>query len=88
MMPACEDCGEEQARRVRCFHCGLLICSWCWSHVHCCEPSHTRDKCSSWFLYKKYGLPFLKDMRKKVLAAKEAGLINWHKVNDWKIKEE
>lgn len=41
----CEDCGEPQARRKRCHHCGWLVCRWCWHHVHRCEPSHTKKEC-------------------------------------------
>lgn len=70
-MPKCEDCGNEQKRRVRCYHCGLLICSWCWHYIHCCEPSHTKDKCIQYNMYKKHGLSFLKRVRKVVLARKE-----------------
>lgn len=33
-MKACEDCGEDANRRIRCKSCGLLICSWCFNHVH------------------------------------------------------
>lgn len=37
---ACEDCGDPMtgapgmARRTRCPECGLLVCHWCWWHVH------------------------------------------------------
>lgn len=36
---ACEDpeCGEDipvNQRRARCPQCGLLVCGWCWTHVH------------------------------------------------------
>ena len=42
----CEDCGDvAEGRRLRCFHCGLLVCGWCWHHVHRCEPGHTRSEC-------------------------------------------
>ncbi|MGA9862104.1 MAG: hypothetical protein WA383_02330 [Terriglobales bacterium] len=34
MMHACENCGDEVKRRIRCQNCGLLICSWCYNHVH------------------------------------------------------
>jgi len=31
----CEDCGEESGgRRRRCKRCGLLVCGWCYHHVH------------------------------------------------------
>jgi hypothetical protein len=35
----CQDpeCGEEipkGQRRFRCPRCGLLVCGWCWNHVH------------------------------------------------------
>ena len=33
----CEDCGEEipkGRRRTRCPKCGLLVCVWCFHHVH------------------------------------------------------
>jgi hypothetical protein len=41
----CEDCGDEVAgRRLRCKHCGLLLCRWCAWHTHgipVCPPSGT-----------------------------------------------
>lgn len=35
-MPFCEDpnCGEEVVRRTRCPNCKLLVCAWCFNHVH------------------------------------------------------
>ena len=33
----CEDCGEREAkrrRRCRRLGCGLLVCTWCYHHVH------------------------------------------------------
>jgi len=31
----CEDCGDEMlTRRIRCPHCGQLVCGWCYNHVH------------------------------------------------------
>ena len=33
-MPECEDCEEMVTRRIRCAHCGLLVCAWCIHHVH------------------------------------------------------
>ncbi len=31
----CEDCeGDSFGRRTRCPICRLLVCSWCYSHVH------------------------------------------------------
>jgi hypothetical protein len=33
-MTHCEDCGEETKRRFRCPRCKMLICGWCWNHVH------------------------------------------------------
>jgi len=31
----CEDCGERDAsRRRRCKRCDLLVCGWCFHHVH------------------------------------------------------
>lgn len=45
-MRECEDCEDEvKGRRLRCYHCGLLVCGWCWGHVHGCGPSHTRAEC-------------------------------------------
>jgi hypothetical protein len=44
----CEDCGDETApgeRRKRCHHCSLMVCRWCWHHVHRCEPNHTAAEC-------------------------------------------
>lgn len=34
---ACEDFGESidiGRRRIRCKHCGKLVCGWCYNHVH------------------------------------------------------
>lgn len=34
----CEDCGEEVPyRRLRCRRCRLLVCSWCYGHIHALE---------------------------------------------------
>ena len=30
----CEDCGEATVRRTRCKRCNLLVCRWCFNHVH------------------------------------------------------
>lgn len=31
----CEDCGDDVAkRRIRCPKCKLLVCIWCFHHVH------------------------------------------------------
>jgi hypothetical protein len=30
----CEDCGDECRRRTRCPACDLLVCRWCYHHVH------------------------------------------------------
>ena len=54
-MKICEDCGDECKRRMRCWHCGLFVCPWCWGHVHRCEPGHKRDECRHLKIYKKYG---------------------------------
>ena len=46
-MPACmdKDCGDESKRRLRCQHCKLLVCGWCWHHVHQCWPGHKPKEC-------------------------------------------
>jgi hypothetical protein len=41
----CEDCGDDCERRTRCVHCKLLVCRWCFHHVHSCEPNHSRAEC-------------------------------------------
>ena len=44
----CEDCGDETdagERRKKCPHCALMVCRWCWHHVHRCEPSHEPAQC-------------------------------------------
>lgn len=31
----CEDCEDGVSmRRTRCKRCGLLVCAWCYHHVH------------------------------------------------------
>jgi ERCC4-type nuclease len=36
----CEDCGDRDAsRRRRCKACGLLVCGWCFNHVHAINHS-------------------------------------------------
>lgn len=31
----CEDCGDDAlGRRTRCPNCNLLVCGWCYNHVH------------------------------------------------------
>lgn len=57
-MPECEDdgCGEETRRRVRCFHCGLYVCPWCWHHKHGCGPSHTKAECRHYQAYISRGV--------------------------------
>jgi hypothetical protein len=41
----CEDCGEKSSYRRHCHHCGLLVCGWCWNHIHACEPHHAKKDC-------------------------------------------
>lgn len=44
--PDCEDCGDDPViRRRRCHHCGMMVCVWCFYHVHDCTPGHTRETC-------------------------------------------
>ncbi len=43
-MTECEDCGDDCGRRTRCPYCGLLICRWCYHHIHGREPSHTAEE--------------------------------------------
>lgn len=36
----CEDCGDEMLqgqRRIRCPNCKLLVCPWCYHHIHADE---------------------------------------------------
>lgn len=36
-MVTCQDCGDDiiaNMRRIRCQHCGLLCCRWCFYHHH------------------------------------------------------
>jgi hypothetical protein len=44
-MKDCQDCGDKTKRRKRCQHCDLLVCGWCWHHVHTCQLGHTRAQC-------------------------------------------
>ena len=46
-MRECDDCGEYAKRRRRCWHCGFFVCIYCWHHIHCCEPGHTKAECES-----------------------------------------
>jgi hypothetical protein len=52
-MTTCEECEDDVRRRVRCFHCGLLVCPYCWHHIHGCGPSHTRSECRHYAAYLK-----------------------------------
>jgi hypothetical protein len=61
-----EDCGEESSRRVRCFHCGLLVCGWCWHHVHGCEPGHKKAECSDYRRYLQYGREWIRRLRARL----------------------
>lgn len=46
-MTACEDCGCRVSRRIRCTNCGLMICRWCYHHVHTLITKHvTKAKAS------------------------------------------
>lgn len=87
-MSICEDCGDSCRRRIRCFHCGLLVCSWCWHHVHRCEPNHTRDKCFSLQSYKRYGKEYLSRVRARVLTLKGVDIKPWHNMELLDDKEE
>ncbi len=30
----CQDCYDDCKRRIKCPRCKLLVCPWCWHHVH------------------------------------------------------
>jgi hypothetical protein len=33
----CMECGEDMPkgkRRIPCKHCGMLVCGWCYNHIH------------------------------------------------------
>ena len=72
-MPDCEDsdCGEEVRRRVLCYHCGLLVCPWCWHHLHGCQPGHTRSECWDYKKYRRYGRARIKRLRARQKLAQE-----------------
>ena len=61
----CEDpkCSSKEKRRVRCWHCGRLVCRWCWQNVHRCEPSHSKKDCRDWKHYKRFGMKWINRMR-------------------------
>lgn len=61
----CEDpdCGELSLRRKRCWHCGLLVCGWCWNHNHACEPGHSQTECSDLANYRRYGEQWIERLR-------------------------
>lgn len=62
-MNACEDCGDHSARRVQCWHCGLLVCRYCWHHKHQCEPSHRKAECRDLASYKRFGKEWIARLR-------------------------
>jgi hypothetical protein len=36
----CEDCGDVAThRRIRCKHCGLLLCRWCFGYTDGIVPA-------------------------------------------------
>ena len=72
-MPDCEDsdCGEEVRRRVLCYHCGLLVCPWCWHHSHGCQPGHRKSECRDYKKYRRYGRPWIKRLRARQRLAQE-----------------
>lgn len=74
-MAECEDkdCGDESCRRVRCYHCGLLVCGWCWHHVHGCEPGHKRVDCKSLKAYNKFGAEWIKRLRARMAIVAAQG---------------
>jgi hypothetical protein len=71
----CEDehCGDETPyRRFRCWHCGLLVCGWCWNHIHRCEPGHKRSECRDLAHYRRYGRRWIERLRARKEVAKAA----------------
>ena len=77
-MPICEDCGDERRRRIRCYHCGLLVCPWCWRHSHRCEPGHSPKNCNHLKVVNRQKTPelrkqLLRRMRARTLRAQQTG---------------
>ncbi len=70
-MTTCEDCGEEVRRRILCYHCGDLVCLWCWHHVHGCGPGHGTAECNSLKRYRKYGRPWIRRLRARRIRLEE-----------------
>lgn len=58
-----EDCEEQARRRIRCFHCGLLVCPYCYHHIHRCEPGHDKKDCSDYLAFKEYGKEWIDRVR-------------------------
>lgn len=67
-MPECEDedCGEVASRRIRCFHCGLLVCPWCWHHLHGCMPGHQKADCRDHKRFVQYGREWIRRLRSRI----------------------
>lgn len=54
-MTECERCGDKTKRRILCYHCGHLVCRYCWHHECRCEPGHKPERCVHLNLLKKVG---------------------------------
>lgn len=42
-MKECEDCGDAVTRRSRCRCCGIMVCRWCYHHVHIISLAETEQ---------------------------------------------
>ena len=79
-MTTCEDCSDDCKRRICCFHCGLLVCPWCWHHVHRCEPGHKRQDCTHLQVLQRQSSP----ARKKNILARMRAITLKRTENDGK----
>lgn len=60
----CESCGfDVQERRRRCWHCGDMVCGYCWHHEHRCEPGHSKAKCRDHKRYRRHGAEWIARLR-------------------------
>jgi len=40
----CQDCQEQAPHRLVCPGCSMLLCPWCWSHIHVLGTKNEADR--------------------------------------------